>query len=403
VISKAEIPPILIEDAARSRTLLEAQQKEIDEIDKQLQGVHNQISRVDVESEEGKRLLEEEEQLKKKKSEATKYVAVNLDTRLNNRALDLRTPANQAIFRIQSGVGELFRSYLLSQSFIEIHSPKLIGCASEGGAKVFKLQYFQRNAYLAQSPQLYKQMAVTADMLRVFEIGPVFRAEDSHTHRHLCEFVGLDFEMAFNEHYHEVLDVIGDCFIHIFDGLKEKFAKELDIIREQYPFQPLEYKRPTLRLTFAEAIKLLREVGIEIGDYEDLSTASERELGKIIKQKYGTDFYILDKFPLAVRPFYTMPDPTNPLYSNSYDIFLRGEEIMSGAQRVHDPKLLEERAAACGVPLASIQEYVDAFKYGAPPHAGGGIGLERVVMLYLGLPNIRLTSFYPRDPSRLSP
>jgi len=246
-------------------------------------------------------------------------------------------------------------------------------------------------------------MAVASDMFRVFEIGPVFRAENSNTHRHLCEFVGLDLEMSFYEHYHEVLDTIGNMFISIFDGLAAKFSKELEIIKEQYPFEPLQYHRPTFRITFAEAIALLQEAGIQVGELDDLSTANEKELGKIIKRKYNTDFYILDKFPLGIRPFYTMPDPHDSRYSNSYDIFLRGEEIMSGAQRVHDPALLIQRTKECNIPLDTIKEYVDAFKFAAPPHAGGGIGLERVVMLYLGLPNIRLTSFYPRDPHRLTP
>jgi aspartyl/asparaginyl-tRNA synthetase len=148
---------------------------------------------------------------------------------------------------------------------------------------------------------------------------------------------------------------------------------------------------------------MLREAGIEIGDFDDLSTESERVLGQLVKQKYSTDFYILDKFPLAVRPFYTMPDPQKPGYSNSYDFFIRGEEILSGAQRIHDAQYLEERAREHGVSIETIQPYLDAFKYGAPPHAGGGIGLERVVMLYLNLGNIRKTSLFPRDPRRLEP
>jgi aspartyl-tRNA synthetase len=297
----------------------------------------------------------------------------------------------------------LFREFLLQNGFTEIHSPKLIGCASEGGAEVFKLGYFETSAFLAQSPQLYKQMAVCSDLERVFEIGPVFRAEKSFTHRHLCEFVGLDIEMAFQEHYHEVLDVLDGLFLHIFEGLEKRFSKELEAVSRQYPFTPLQYHKPNLRLKFPEAIALLREAGIQVGDLEDFSTDTEKKLGKIVKEKYKTDFYILDKFPKNVRPFYTMPDPTNPDYTNSYDFFLRGEEIMSGSQRIHDPALLQQRATEKGVALHGIQDYVNAFKYGAPPHAGGGIGLERVVMLYLGLSNIRMTSMFPRDPHRLTP
>jgi len=219
----------------------------------------------------------------------------------------------------------------------------------------------------------------------------------------LCEFVGLDIEMAFNEHYHEVLDVLDGLFVFMFEGLTQRFGKDLNTVGQQYPFEPLKYKNPSLRLQFREAITMLREVGVKIGDYDDLSTESERVLGKLVREKYDTDFFILDKFPKAVRPFYTMPSPTDPGYSNSYDFFLRGEEIMSGAQRVHDVALLQERATEKNVPISSIQSYVDSFKFGAMPHAGGGIGLERVVMLYLGVSNIRMTSMFPRDPRRLNP
>lgn len=326
------------------------------------------------------------------------------DTSLNFRWVDTRTPANQAIFRIQSGVCQLFREFLNGRGFVEIHTPKLIGGASEGGANVFKLEYFGQPACLAQSPQFYKQMtAACGGFERVYEIGPVFRAEDSNTHRHLCEFTGLDFEMAIYEHYYEALEVMGELFNFIFDGIYERFGHELMLIGQQYPFEPIEYLRPPLRITFQEGITLLREAGIDASYEEDISTPHERALGKIVKEKYKTDFYIMDKYPLGVRPFYTMPDPNDPKLSNSYDLFIRGEEIVSGAQRVHDVDLLIERANHFNIPIKSIQSYIDAFKHGALPHAGGGIGLERVVMLFLGLKNIRKTSMFPRDPSRLTP
>jgi aspartyl-tRNA synthetase len=238
-------------------------------------------------------------------------IRVNQDTRLDNRVLDLRTPTNQAIFRLEAGVGKLFRESLESRGFVEIHTPKIISAASEGGANVFEVTYFKGSAYLAQSPQLYKQMAIAADFDRVYTVGAVFRAEDSNTHRHLCEFVGLDFEMAFNYHYHEVLDVIGSLFVDIFKGLQSKFADEIATVGRQYPAEPFKFLEPTLRLEFAEGVAMLREAGIEMGDEEDLNTANEKLLGKLVKAKYDTDFYILDKFPLAVRPFYTMPDPQN--------------------------------------------------------------------------------------------
>ncbi|KAJ9585235.1 hypothetical protein L9F63_002998, partial [Diploptera punctata] len=330
-------------------------------------------------------------------------IRVNQDTRLDNRVLDLRTPANQAIFRLEAGVCKLFRDILTDKGFVEIHTPKIIPAASEGGANVFTVSYFKGSAYLAQSPQLYKQMAIAADFDKVFTVGAVFRAEDSNTHRHLTEFVGLDLEMSFKYHYHEALDTIGDTFTQIFKGLRDKYAHEIATVGQQFPVEPFTFLDPPLRLEFPTAIAMLREAGVEIGDEDDLSTPDEKLLGRLIKAKYDTDFYILDKYPLAVRPFYTMPDPSDKKKSNSYDIFMRGEEIMSGAQRIHDPELLIERATHHGIDLEKIKSYIDSFRFGCPPHAGGGIGLERVVMLYLGLDNIRKTSMFPRDPKRTTP
>ncbi|XP_072397071.1 aspartate--tRNA ligase, cytoplasmic [Diabrotica undecimpunctata] len=330
-------------------------------------------------------------------------IRVNQDTRLDNRILDLRTPTNQAIYRLEGGVCRLFREALTNKGFVEIHTPKIISAASEGGANVFTVSYFKGSAYLAQSPQLYKQMAIAADFEKVFTVGAVFRAEDSNTHRHLTEFTGLDLEMAFHYHYHEVMMTIGNMFTEIFKGLRDQFKNEISIINQQYPAEPFAFLDPPLVLEYNEGRKMLAEVGVEVGEEEDLSTPSEKLLGRLVKAKYDTDFYILDKYPLAVRPFYTMPDPQNPKSSNSYDMFMRGEEILSGAQRIHDPVFLTERAKHHGIDISTIAAYIDAFKYGCPPHAGGGIGLERVVMLYLGLDNIRKTSMFPRDPKRVTP
>jgi len=325
------------------------------------------------------------------------------DTRLDNRAVDLRTPANQAIFQTQSGVCQLFRECLLSMGFTEIHTPKLIAGSSEGGAEVFKLDYMGMPGCLAQSPQLYKQMAMMADLERVFEIGPVFRAEKSNTHRHLCEFTGLDFEMAIHEHYMEVLDVLDQLFIYIFDGLNQRYKRELKVIGEQYPFEPLEYCRPSLRLEFAEGIRMLQAAGVEVEPLGDLNTEQERTLGRLVKEKYKTDFYMLHRYPYDARPFYTMRAPDNPDYTNSFDLFIRGEEIISGAQRVHDPDLIAKQAVEKGLEVETIKDYIDSFKLGAPCHGGCGVGLERVVMLFAGLDNIRKTSMFPRTPQRLTP
>ncbi|XP_065666786.1 aspartate--tRNA ligase, cytoplasmic isoform X2 [Hydra vulgaris] len=328
---------------------------------------------------------------------------VNQDTKLDYRVIDLRTITNQALYKVEAGICKLFREHLDSRGFTEVHTPKIISAASEGGANVFKVSYFKGNAYLAQSPQLYKQMAIAGDFDKVYTIGSVFRAEDSNTHRHLCEFIGLDIEMAFKDHYHEVVQEIGNLFIAIFKGLRDRYSNEISTVAKQFPCEPFKFLEPSLVLTFPEAIKMLRENGVEVGDEDDLSTPNEKFLGKLVKAKYDTDFYILDKYPLAVRPFYTMPDPNVPGASNSYDMFMRGEEILSGAQRIHDPEFLTERAKHHKIAIDDIKAYIESFKYGCSPHAGGGIGMERVVMLYLGLGNIRKASMFPRDPKRLTP
>lgn len=330
-------------------------------------------------------------------------ITVSLKTRLDNRVIDLRTKANQAIMRVQSAVCMFYREFLYKNGFVEIHTPKLIGGTSEGGANVFRLKYFDREACLAQSPQLYKQMCIMADMDRVFEIGPVFRAENSYTHRHMCEFTGLDIEMAIKESYFEIFDLMGELFAYIFEGLETKFAKELEAINQQCPFDPFKFKRPVVKLTFQEGIDLLKENGVEWPPMEDLDTVTERKLGDLVKKKYDTDFYILHRYPVTARPFYTMPCHDDPRYTNSYDFFMRGEEITSGAQRIHEPNLLAKRAEECGIKVDTIKDYIESFKYGAYPHGGVGIGLERVVMLYCALGNIRKSALFPRDPSRITP
>uniref|UniRef100_A0A7E4UTF2 Aspartate--tRNA ligase, cytoplasmic n=1 Tax=Panagrellus redivivus TaxID=6233 RepID=A0A7E4UTF2_PANRE len=367
------------------------------------QDIEVAVQQVFVVSAAAQRLPLQIEDASRSADDSSDLVSVNLDTRLDNRVLDLRTPTSQAIFKIQAGICESFRNHLASRGFVEIHTPKIISAASEGGANVFEVSYFKRSAYLAQSPQLYKQMAIAGDFNKVYTIGSVFRAEDSNTHRHMTEFIGLDLEMAFSFHYHEVVEVIGGLLIDIFRHLQTNYGSEIEAVRKQYPSEPFLFTEKPLILHFTEGVKLLKEAGVEQGVEEDLSTANERLLGKLVREKYKTDYYILDKFPLAVRPFYTMPDPTDKRFSNSYDMFMRGEEILSGAQRIHDPDLLIERAKLHEVELPKIQAYIDAFKYGCPPHAGGGIGLERVTMLFLGTGNIRLSSLFPRDPKRLTP
>ncbi|KAH9917900.1 aspartyl-tRNA synthetase cytoplasmic [Epithele typhae] len=315
--------------------------------------------------------------------EDANFVRVGERTRLDNRVVDLRSPSSYSIFRIQSGVVDLFRSFLTEQSFTEIHSAKLQGSATESGRP--------RPAYLAQSPQLAKQMCIAADMERVFEIGPVFRAENSNTHRHLTEFTGLDLEMAIDSHYHEVMDTLDNLFKFIFKGLQTQFRHEIETVKKFYPSEDV-------------GIRMLNESGwvgedgSQLLETEDLSTRAEQRLGQLVKEKYGADFYIIDKFPLEVRPFYTMPDARDDRWSNSFDFFLRGEEILSGGQRIHSAPFLEQRMKENGIDPEQMKDYVDGFRWGCPPHGGGGVGLERVVMLFLQLGNIRWASLFPRDP-----
>jgi aspartyl/asparaginyl-tRNA synthetase len=268
VVSKAlPILPFQLEDAARPDALFEKQARE-----------------------------EAEAAAAGRPAPERKLVSVSQDTRLDYRWIDLRTPANQAIMRISSGVCGLFREFLTARDFVEIQTPKILGGASEGGSSVFQLKYFGEPACLAQSPQLYKQMtAACSDLERVFEIGPVFRAENSNTHRHLCEFHGLDLEMVIDEHYYEVLKVFSDLFVFIFRGLNERFAREIEAVRAQHPFADLVFTDPTVRISYAEGIEMLQASGVAIAMGDDFSTAQERALGALVKAKFNTDFFMMDR------------------------------------------------------------------------------------------------------------
>ncbi len=324
-----------------------------------------------------------------------------------NRIIDLRTSTSQAIFRVNSGICNLFRAFLDSRGFIEIHTPKLQAGATESGSDVFQLEYFGRPAFLAQSPQLAKQMCIAADFEKVYEVGPVFRAENSNTHRHMTEYTGLDIEMALEEHYHEALKVIDEMFKNLFKGIYERYEREMTVIKRQFPHEKLLWLDETPRIPFKEGVRMLKDCGWKGEDgnppseYEDLHTRDEIRLGELVKEKYHTDFYILDKFPTSARPFYTMLDPEDDRFTNSFDIFLRGQEILTGGQRIHDAEMLEARMKDQGMKPRDLDEYMEGFRWGAPPHAGGGIGLERVVMLLLNLGNIRYASLFPRDPKSL--
>lgn len=352
------------------------------------------------------------------KAEAATAPAASMLTHLDNIAMHKRAPVQQAIADIRIEVKKLFRSYLESHGFKEFEPPCLIGAASEGGANVFRLAYFGQEAFLAQSPQFYKQFEIAGGRERVFSIGPVFRAENSNTPRHMTEFTGLDLEMEIKNSYTEVVTMLEGVLLHIFRGLRDRCADEIETVRAVYPSESFLLPEPgkEVRLSFAEAQKLLREEGpaefANVRDDEDMSTPQEKALGAVVRAKYNTDFYVIDKFPETARPFYAKLDDAGTTsgdgvrVTNAFDFFLRGQEVLSGGQRINDPVELEERIRAKGVDpeSAGIKEYLTVFRQvGVPPHGGGGIGLDRVVAWFLALPSVHLAACYPRTPKRLLP
>lgn len=328
--------------------------------------------------------------------------SVSMNTRLTYRPYELRTPFNNIIFKAKHQFLTGVRMYLNSLNFTEIHTPKLLGSCTESGAEVFKVDYFNKPAYLAQSPQLYKQMLINADFENVFEVGPVFRAEPSFTKRHQCEFTGLDLEMEIpnGEDYMYVVDILWKTLHVGYNCISSDLLKELtkyhDYIELQIPPKPVI-------VAFSEAVKLLEETGFTQDPEKDLSTENERELGALIKMKYESDLVIVTEYPSGARPFYTMREGKNGESTRSYDFILRGNEILSGAQREHRYDVLREQIEESGIKPEELQDYLNSFKTGSPPHGGGGFGLERIIMLCLGLSDIRYASLFPRDPARLAP
>ncbi|EON97849.1 putative aspartyl-trna synthetase protein [Phaeoacremonium minimum UCRPA7] len=322
----------------------------------------------------------------------------SLHKRMTARVLDLRHPSNQALFRIRAAILREYRRKLDDLGFIEINTPKLQAAVAESGAEVFKVNYFGRRAVLAQSPQLNKQMSISADFKRVYEIGPVFRAENSNTKRHLAEYTGLDVEMEITNDYHEVINTVDSVLKSIFAAISK--MPEIQVVRERWPSEDLQWLEQTPVIPFKEGIQMLRDDGRDVEE-EDLSTRDEIRLGELVKEKYKTDYYILDKFPASARPFYTHPDENDPFWTNSFDIFLRGQEICSGGQRIHNPKKLRESLEKANLPEEDMEEYLSAFDLGAPPHGGAGLGLERVVAFFLNLGDVRFGTMYYRDPKSL--
>ncbi|ORX37091.1 hypothetical protein BD324DRAFT_579856 [Kockovaella imperatae] len=320
--------------------------------------------------------------------------------RLENRVMDLRHPSNHAIFKIRSRFLNSFRKSMEKHHFLEIQTPKLQAAATESGAQVFKVDYFGRDAFLAQSPQLAKQMAISADFDRVYEIGPVFRAEDSNTHRHLTEYTGLDLEMMIKQEYHEIVDIVLDTLRSGLEAISA-MRHEIQVVRQLWPGDDLEISDSIPVISFEQGIQMLRDAGEPDIPVEDLSTPHEIKLGELVKGKYHTDLFVLDKFPTSARPFYTHLDPSNPSKTNSFDIFLRGQEICTGGQRISDPSQLRKAMSKAGIDERSMKEYLHAFDWGIAPHAGVGLGLERIIFLALNLGDVRYASLFPRDPKSL--
>jgi nondiscriminating aspartyl-tRNA synthetase len=328
-----------------------------------------------------------------------RQLKANLATQLDHAVIANRHPSRRAILRLGAVTMETFRSALLAKGFTEIQSPKIVAAATESGSNVFQLDYFGRPAYLAQSPQLYKQMMVGV-FERVFEVGPAFRAEPHDTTRHLNEFVSLDAEMGFIKDHFSVMEVLRDTMAAICDSLLQRCSAELELLGVEIPTvaQPIPY------LHISEAQELIYRLhATDVRGEPDLSPQDERWLGEWARSEHGSDFLFVTGYPTKHRAFYTAPDPERPAYSNAFDLIFRGTELVSGGQRLHRLEdylaVLEERE----LPVEPFEDYLEIFRYGMPPHGGFAIGLERLLMQLTGLPNIKLATLFPRDLNRLKP
>ncbi|GCE26538.1 aspartate--tRNA(Asp/Asn) ligase [Dictyobacter alpinus] len=322
-----------------------------------------------------------------------------LNTLLDHAAVTNRHPLRRATLRLSAGIMAGFRDILTSRAFTEIQTPKIVAAATESGANVFQLDYFGRPAYLAQSPQFYKQIMVGV-FERVFEVGPVFRAEPHDTTRHLNEYVSLDAEFGFIENHFTVMALLRDVLAHILQTLNEDYRSELELLKVEMPRMPEDV--PTIH--FADAQELILKLHkTDVRGEPDLSPQDERWLGAWAKQEFASDFLFVTGYPMRKRPFYTHVDPERPEYSNSFDLLFRGTELVTGGQRLHryqDYLAALERAQ---LPLEPFEYYLEAFKYGMPPHGGFAIGSERLLMQLLGAQNVKLTATFPRDLNRLVP
>ena len=322
----------------------------------------------------------------------------SLEAKLDRRSLSLRNIRERARFRIQEGIVRGFRDFLYEQGFTEIHTPKIGAKSAEGGANMFRLSYFHRPAVLQQSPQLYKQMMVGV-FDRVFETGPVFRAEKHNTRRHLNEYTSLDFEMGYIHSFLDICAMETGFLQYTMNLLEKEYSKELKLLNTTLPdVEKIPYVR------FDEAKRLVSEkYNRKIRNPFDLEPEEEELIGKYFKEEYDADFVFVTHYPSKKRPFYAMDDPEDTRYTLSFDLLYHGLEITTGGQRIHDLSMLEEKIEAKGMTEEGLEQYLDAFRFGMPPHGGLGIGLERLTMQLLGEDNVREACLFPRDMSRLEP
>ncbi len=320
--------------------------------------------------------------------------------RLDFRWLDLRKSQNVLIFRLWTCLEHSLREYFVREGYFEIHSPKFLSTPSEGGGEEFEVKYFDRKAYLAQSPQFYKQMAMASGFEKVFEIGPVFRANPSFTTRHDTEFTMYDMEISFIESHYDVMCEEEQMLVSVFQAVKEKYGAQ---IKKHFGQEITVPSLPFPKMSMTEAKKILKDLGITSEKKGDFSPEEERKLGEYVREKFDHEFVFITEYPAEVRPFYHMRiEPENKL-TKSYDLLFKGLEITTGAQREHRSDILTKQAIEKGVGLESIKFYLDFFRYGCPPHGGFGFGPSRLIMKMLDLPNVREATYLYRGIKRLTP
>ncbi len=321
------------------------------------------------------------------------------DLKMDYRWIDLRDDKNRLIFEIMTDMEMAMREYTTSHGFIEIHTPKISAQSTEGGAEVFKTDYFGSPAFLTQSPQLYKQMAMAAGFEKVFEIGPCYRAEQSFTSRHATEFMSFDIEMSYIDSHHDVMDMEEDIIKYTLERVSKKYGQA---IKETFGVDVVVPSMAFPRLTFDEVQNILHDnFGLE--KKMDMDTESERLICKYVMEKYGCEFVFITDYPTESRAFYTMKHEDNPAYSKSYDLLWKDQEITSGAQREHRPDVLSKQISEKGIDPAHMDSYIEFFRYGCPPHGGYAIGLARFTAKLLGLSSIKDATFLFRGPNRLNP